>query len=118
MDRKLLLLGLLIWAAGAVAIRLAGEHILQPGRIWELYLLSVVAVAFLVRRICGWMRLERPAWPRASLLLMLPALTLDSFTCAFFTLVFPNLDQAAAGMFGGWMLICCAAAAAAVWVEA
>jgi len=32
---------------------------------------------------------------------------LDALASAFFPMAYPNLSEAAAGIFGGWMLICC-----------
>jgi hypothetical protein len=110
--------GLLIWITGSVAIRLAGHRLLMPGHITQtigLYLASFVLMALLVPRICRRLGFERDLWPKAATLLILPTLILDPFSCAFFTAVFPNLDPAAAGAFGGWMLICCGGGVAGVW---
>ena len=112
------LTGILIWTGGTAAIRLAGHRLLQPGhtaRTVGLYAISFVLMALLVPRICRRIGFERDLWPKAATLLILPTLILDSFSCAFFTRVFPNIDPAAAGVFGGWMLICCGGGLAGVW---
>jgi uncharacterized protein DUF5367 len=111
-------LGFLLWTLGTIGIRLTGHRILHPNQPLQtmlLYLISFVLMAVVARRICSRLRLEKDSWPRAASLLILPTLTLDPFTCAFFPTVFPNIDPAAAGIFGGWMLICCAGAVAGVW---
>jgi len=111
-------LGLLLWLVGTVAIRLVGQRLLHPNRPVQtviLYLLSFVLMGLLVRRI--FHRLDRDLWPTAATLLILPTLILDAFACAFFYTVYPNVDPAAAGVFGGWMLIFCAGAVAGVWVK-
>jgi hypothetical protein len=72
-------------------------------------------MAFLVPRICRRLGFQKDQWPRAATLLILPTLVLDPFSCAFFSSMFPNLDPAAAGAFGGWMLICCGGGIAGVW---
>jgi len=115
MFMRPLLAGLLLWLAGAVGIRLAGEHLLHPDRpliTILLYAISFAAMAFLVPRILSGSSDRRAAVT----LLMLPTLTLDALACAFFTTVFPNVAPAAAGLFGGWMLICCGGAVAGVWL--
>lgn len=115
---RVLLLGLLLWLAGTVAIRLFGHRLLharQPLQTVILYLLSFVVMGLLVPWI--FRRLERGLWPTATTLLMLPTLILDPFSCAFFPVVFPNVDPAAAGIFGGWMLMFCAGAVAGAWVR-
>jgi len=113
-----LLLGIAIWLAGTVAIRLAGQHLLlpaQPTRTLLLYAVSAAAMAALVPQLLGgMMRIERLG---AVTLLMLPTLTFDALACAFFPAVYPNVDPAAAGLFGGWMLICCGGAVAGVWLK-
>jgi hypothetical protein len=40
----------------------------------------------------------------------MPTLVFDAFASAFFPLVYPNMPESAAGLFGGWMLWCCAGA--------
>ncbi|MGA2579812.1 MAG: DUF5367 family protein [Bryobacteraceae bacterium] len=110
--------GMLIWTGATVAIRLAGHRLLQPGHPAQtvlLYLASFVLMAFLVPRICRRLGFASDLWPKAATLLILPTLLLDPFSCAFFTAMFPNLDPAAAGAFGGWMLICCGGGVAGVW---
>jgi hypothetical protein len=112
------LTGLLIWTAGTLLIRLAGHRLLQPGRTVQtvaLYLISFVLMALLVPRICRRLGFAKDLWPKAATLLILPTLVLDPFSCTFFTTIFPNLDPAAAGAFGGWMLICCGGGVAGVW---
>jgi predicted neutral ceramidase superfamily lipid hydrolase len=108
--RKTLLLGIIIWIAATMAIRLWGQYLLQPGQTWQillLYLISFIAMMWLVRKICNWLAVQKESWINAASLLILPTLVLDSFSCLYFASVFPNIDSAAAGAFGGWMLICC-----------
>jgi hypothetical protein len=119
--KRIIGIGLLLWLVGTVAIRLAGQHMLHAQTSWRtilLYLCSFVLMALLARRIFRSLHLDRESWPRAATLLALPTLLLDPFSSAFFSSVFPNVDPAAAGVFGGWMLICCAGAMAGAWVKA
>lgn len=119
--KHLILVGLILWAVGTIGIRLAGQHMLHPQNVTGtviLYVLSFALMGLLARRIFSRMGLERESWPRAATLLALPTLLLDPFSSAFFPFVFPNVDPAAAGIFGGWMLICCAGAVAGAWVKA
>ena len=121
MWRRTILTGVAIWIAGTALIRLAGHRLLHPGRAAEtlvLYLVSFILMALLVPRICGRLGFERDLWPKAATLLILPTLLLDPLSCAFFGTIFPNIDAAAAGAFGGWMLICCGGGVAGVWRKA
>jgi hypothetical protein len=110
-----------MWTAGTILIRLVGHRILQTGQAGGtvvLYLLSFLAMALLIPRVFRRLNLERDSWFKAATLLILPTLVLDPFSCVYFSSVFPNVDPAAAGAFGGWMLICCGGAIAGVWAKA
>lgn len=121
MWHRTLITGILIWTCGTLGIRLAGHGLLRPERGAQtviLYLASFLLMAFLVPRICRRLGFQREQWTQAATLLILPTLILDPFSCAFFSSLFPNLDPAAAGAFGGWMLICCGGGVAGVWRRA
>lgn len=112
-------LGLALWMAGTVLVRLTGQHILRVNNLANamlVYLVSFVAMALLMRRICQRLGLPSQSWASAATLLMLPTLLLDPFSCAFFATIFPNLDPRLSGIFGGWMLIFCAGAVVGVWI--
>jgi hypothetical protein len=117
MKARFLLTGLFIWIIGTLAVRLAGQHILQPGR-WRgmliLYAVSFPLMALLVRRICVGSKIPPAEWADGAIAIMLPTLLLDPFSSAFFPTVFPNIAPSMAGAFGGWMLFCCAGAALGV----
>ncbi len=115
-----MLIGLCVWTAATLALRLAGANVLQPGnwiRTLLLFALSFAATAWFVRRLCRRLHLRREVWPAGAVSVLLPTLLLDPFSSAFFPQVFPNLAPEAAGLFGGWMLICCAGALVGVTVR-
>lgn len=109
---RVLLVGLLFWLAGTVAIRVVGQHLLQPGRALLLYLGSFVLMALVALGLFRGMRVDAV---EGVTLLALPTLILDAFSCIFFASLFPNVAPTAAGLFGGWMLICCGGAVAGAW---
>jgi hypothetical protein len=112
--------GILIWLAGTMGIRLAGQRILhanQVPRTLILYMASFLLMAWLIPRICSGLKIERDLWFKATAALILPTLLLDPFSCVFFAFAFPNVHPAAAGVFGGWMLICCGGGVAGVWLK-
>src|SRR6185436_13575120 len=116
MNARALSIGFAIWAGATIVIRLAGERILRPGVTPSLvlYLASLVLMSFLVPWLCRLIGAAGETRFRAAVLLMLPTLLLDSFSCLYFARIFPNLDPALTGVYGGWMLVCCAGAAANV----
>lgn len=114
-SSRLVFIGVALWSVGTIGIRLAGHLVLQPGhpgKVVFVYVVSFLLMAWAVRRMCRRMSLLPEAWPRAAVLLALPTLALDPFSCVFLNMVFPNLDPGAAGLFGGWMLSFCGGALA------
>lgn len=113
MNRTLLLYGLGLWLVGTVILRLAGQYLLHPGSLittLALFGTSFLAMGWLARRLCLRLGLTPELWAAGAVSLALPTLVLDSFSTAFFPIVFPNMPSATAGLFGGWMLCCCAGA--------
>jgi hypothetical protein len=103
--------GLALSLFGTAIIRLFAATILRPdspGRTAALFALSFALMAGLTPRICRSLANDPAQWFEATALLMLPTLLLDPWACVFFARVYPNLQPAAAGLFGGWMLIFCA----------
>jgi len=118
--KRPLLIGFLLWMAGTILLRFAGHGFLRPGRPLHtiiFYLVSFLLMAVLIPGICRRLKFTGDSRFQGVALLLLPTLLLDPFTSAFFANVFPNLDPAAAGVFGGWILICCAGAVAGVCVS-
>jgi hypothetical protein len=113
LDVRLLSFGFAIWLAASLALRLVGQHILHPGN-WIatllLFALSFPLMALLARRLCKRFQLPPEKWLVGAFSLSLPTLLIDTFSSAFFPVVFPNIAPEAAGTFGGWMLCCCAGA--------
>jgi hypothetical protein len=109
-----LTIGLMLWAAGTVILRVAGHRVFPAGLTGTLilYAISFVLFAAGVPFLFTRLGVPRERWPYAAAWLILPTLLLDPLTCALFTSVFPNMPATAAGAFGGWMLICCGGAVA------
>ncbi len=112
-QKRLFLSGLIIWIAGTLGMRLAGQRLLHPGRwmaILALFAITFPLMAWLGRRLCRSSQRPPEQWAAGAVSLVLPTLLLDPFSSAFFPVVFPNIVPEAAGLFGGWMLWCCAGA--------
>jgi hypothetical protein len=112
MSKPLVLCGFGLWAIGTIVLRVAGQRLLHPG--WTstliLFAVSFPLMAWLVRWLCRRFRLAREEWLAGAVSIAVPTLLLDSFSSAFFPVVFPNIAPEMAGVFGGWMLWCCAGA--------
>lgn len=110
--RRLVLFGFGLWLAATLILRVGGETVLRPGsglRVPALFVVSFLASAWIVRALCGSFLPRRECWPAGAIAILLPTLLLDSFSSAYFPVVFPNMAPEMAGVFGGWMLWCCAA---------
>jgi hypothetical protein len=111
--RRCASVGLLIWLAGTLILRFAGQYFLFPENVLAIALLLLVSfplMAFVARRVCSDASIPPDQWPVAAIFLVTPSLVLDTFSSAFFPLVYPNMPAQAAGLFGGWILWCCAGA--------
>jgi Family of unknown function (DUF5367) len=116
----MLRIGFALWFAATIVLRVGGS-VVVPGRspsAWLfLYAVSAIAMALVSRALCDWRRVPPADRAAAVTALILPTLILDPFSALFYSHVFPNLDPASAGAFGGWMLACCAGAVLGVRVR-
>jgi Family of unknown function (DUF5367) len=111
--RRCMVIGFLIWLFGTLVLRFAGQYFLHPQNVLSIALLLLASfplMALVARRVCSDASLPREQWPAAAIFLVTPSLVLDTFSSAFFPLVYPNMPEQAAGLFGGWILWCCAGA--------
>jgi hypothetical protein len=120
-NRTLLLYGFALWLIGTIVFRVWGQYLLHPGSVTSVVLLfaiSFAVMAVLARRLCARSGLPREQWPAGAVALALPTLVLDPFSSALFVTVYPNMNPAVAGLFGGLMLCCCAGALAGATIGA
>jgi hypothetical protein len=111
--RRVLVVGFIFWLIGTLGLRLSGQYVFLPDRPFASAMLLMVSfplMALIARKICADARITEDRWPIAGILLVAPSMILDSFSAAFFPLVYPNIPVQAAGLFGGWILSCCAGA--------
>jgi hypothetical protein len=119
MNSQLVLVGLGLWLVGTAVLRVRGQHLLHARAglpTVGLFVVSFVVFATLARELCRALAVPHDQWLSGAVSLVMPTLILDAFSAAFFSVVFPNIPSAAAGVFGGWMLACCAGALAGVLV--
>jgi hypothetical protein len=108
-----LITGVVVWLGGTIALRFFGQYVLHPESLLAiamLFVLSFPLMAWVARRICADAALPPERWPLGGFYIVMPTLVFDAFASAFFPLVYPNMPESAAGLFGGWMLWCCAGA--------
>ncbi len=106
--RRMVILGLVIWALATIALRLGGQYVFRDTgtaaavRLLLISLVLMIVVALLV------LRRTRGAGERAlaAIALTAPGMLLDTVSAIWFSSVFPNIRPDAAGLFGGWLLFC------------
>lgn len=100
--------GFLVWVAATVVVYLLGPAILRPetplvtAGLYLAMLPSMFLLAVGLFRYRGVVGTDRVL---AATLLVLPGMAFDSLVVPFFGSVFPGIDPAMAGAFGGIVLV-------------
>ena len=111
--KRVIVVGLAIWLAASIVLRLWGQHLLNPDSIpsvVRLFVVSAALMAWLPRWIFRRQNIPREVWSTAVIALAAPGMLLDSISTFSFSTVFPNIRPDAAALFGAWILVCNAAA--------
>ncbi|HXA17732.1 MAG TPA: DUF5367 family protein [Thermoanaerobaculia bacterium] len=107
--KRLIMVGFAIWLVATIALRMAGQRVLNPDRPWSIIALLAIS-ALLMFRLPRFLfsRLAIPWEQRAlgGIALVAPGMFLDTVSAVCFSSVFPNIQPDAAGLFGGWLLFC------------
>jgi hypothetical protein len=107
--KRLFMVGFVIWLVATIALRIAGQWILNPDRVWSIIALLAISGLLLFRlpRLL-FSRFSIPQEQRAlgGIALVAPGMFLDAVSAIYFSIVFPNIRPDAAGLFGGWLLFC------------
>jgi hypothetical protein len=106
--RRFVWIGLAVWLAATLAVRLAGGRVFRPGNPAGLVLLfgatALVIAVFLFRLVRALPSPESGL--RAAVLIVLPGLLLDTGSVLWFRSVFPNLPDSAGMPFAALLLWC------------
>lgn len=106
--RRFFWIGLAVWLAATLAIRLAGGRLFgtgQPARLALLFGVTALVVALLIVALVK--DLPTPAAGlRAAALVVLPGLLLDTGSVLWFHSVFPSLPDSAGMPFAALLLWC------------
>ncbi len=101
--KRLMIAGLVIWLVATIALRIAGQRVLNPDRPWSIIALLAIS-AFLMFRLPRYL-FSRVAIPReqralGGIALVAPGMFLDTVSAVCFSSVFPNIRPDAAALFG------------------
>ena len=102
-----LLWGFLIWLLATLAVRVAGQFLLQPDSVFMmslLYLATIPVIAAVTYPVYRWQNLNSDRRKEAAMLFVLPGILLDAFVVLGFARAFPNVTGQADGLFGAWLL--------------
>jgi hypothetical protein len=109
MMTRVATVGFFIWLLATIALRLAGQWIVNPSSvsaILTLLVFSAPAMFVLPRRIFARLALDPDQYAPAAIALVAPGMILDTISAIWFAQIFPNMRPDAAGLFGGWLLGC------------
>ena len=118
--RRFLGIGLAVWLAATLALRMVGQFVLRAGDPAHVAVVfgvtAMVIVVFLSRLVRSLP--TREAGLRAAVLIVLPGLLLDTGSVLWFRAVFPNLPDSAGMLFASLLLWAYGLALlAAVWPQ-
>lgn len=105
--RWLVLWGLAVWFAVAVAIRLAGHVLLSPATplvVVAFFVAVVPLMALVTYPVYRWLGIPHGDRPAAAALLSLPGMFLDVLLVLFAGAVFPRMGTGAVVTFGAILL--------------
>ena len=104
--RRFLWIGLAVWFAATLALRLAGQFVFRGGgslRLAILFGVTAVVIAVFLYRVVRSLP-SRDAGLRAAVLIVVPGLLLDAGSVLWFRAVFPNLPDSAGMLFASLLL--------------
>jgi hypothetical protein len=110
---RMLAVGFVLWLVGTIGIRIFGQYLFRPDNpisVAALLLISFPLMFLLVRKICADANVPVERWPLAGVVLLTPTFVLDTLSTILFPIFYPNIDQRAAGLYGGWIIWCIGAA--------
>ena len=92
-----------------IALRIAGQRVLDPDR--PLAVLTLLAISGLLlyrlpRSLFASFAIAESQRALGGIVLVAPGMFLDTVSAVRFTSVFHNIRPDAAGLFGGWLLFC------------
>ncbi|KAB1194181.1 hypothetical protein GJR96_12355 [Haloferax sp. MBLA0076] len=107
-TRVLLGIGLAIALVAGLVFRIVGQLVLDPANplvVAAVFVLTVPSMWVLAVAIFRWRGLSGVEKREAAVLLVVPGMLVDAFSTALFSVVYPNMSLAAAGLFGGLLLL-------------
>jgi hypothetical protein len=107
--KRLLIAGFVIWLVASIALRIAGQWVLNPDR--PLSIIALLAISGLLlyrlpRALFASFSIAESQRALGGIALVAPGMFLDTVSAVCFSIVFPNIRPDAAGLFGGWLLFC------------
>lgn len=107
-TRVLLGVGLAIALVAGLVFRIVGQLVLDPANplvVSAVFVVTVPLMWLLAVSIFRWRGLSDPERREAAVLLVVPGMLVDAVSTALFSVVYPNMNLASAGLFGGLLLL-------------
>ncbi|KAB1188363.1 MULTISPECIES: DUF5367 family protein [Haloferax] len=107
-TRVLLGVGLAIALVAGLVFRIVGQLVLDPTNPLVVSVVFVVTIPLMWALAVGifrWRGLTGVKRREAAVLLVVPGMLVDAVSTALFSVVYPNMSLASAGLFGGLLLL-------------
>lgn len=107
-TRVLLGVGLAIALLAGLVFRIVGHLVLDPANplvVGVIFALTIPLMWGLAVGVFRWRSIEGVERREGAVLLVVPGMLVDAFSTALFSVVYPNMSLAAAGLFGGLLLL-------------
>ncbi|KAB1196181.1 MULTISPECIES: DUF5367 family protein [Haloferax] len=107
-TRVLLGIGLAIALVAGLVFRIVGHLVLDPSNpvvVAAIFVLTIPLMWGLAVAVFRWRGLDGVERREGAVLLVVPGMLVDAVSTALFSVVYPNMSLAAAGLFGGLLLL-------------
>ncbi|WP_416839789.1 DUF5367 family protein [Haloferax sp. DFSO52] len=107
-TRVLLGIGLAIALIAGLVFRIVGHLVLDPSNplvVAAIFVLAIPVMWGLAVGVFRWRGLDVVERREGAVLLVVPGMLVDAVSTALFSVVYPNMNLGAAGLFGGLLLL-------------
>jgi hypothetical protein len=101
----LIVFGLVIWMIGSIYYAYRGPQVLETTKTiyWLSFFLSPLVSAILVFAILKALRIARPEWASAALLLAIPGMIGEAIVLSHLSIFMPKIQESSGGRYGAFL---------------
>lgn len=99
-------IGILVWLAGTLLMRFAGQYFFFPTNSFsmiECFLLMLLVMPSVMVGIFRWQGIKPAQAYEATMVLVIPSMLMDAVVSFCFPQIFPNVEPLVEGPFAAWL---------------